>query len=192
MARSPTVEVLVLCGIVFVFQQLVRIAAGMETMLVLVALSTPLGEFPWTLATSVYAHAGISHLLGNAIVIALVGLPLERLTTPTRFHAFFFATGAAAGVFQVVVTGLVGTGTAVLGASGAAFALLGYVTTANRVTGGLFDRLSLAMNAQLVLFVAVAVVVAVVTYSPGIALAGHFFGFLLGLLAGRVNLLRTG
>jgi membrane associated rhomboid family serine protease len=139
---------------------------------------------PWTLITSVYAHAGVGHLLGNALTLAFVGFLLERSTTNARYHAFFVVAGVLAGLAQVVVTG-----SAVLGASGAIFALVGYVVTANPVSEVAFSRLRLTRGVQLVVFALLAVVVTALTGSPGVALVAHFAGFLVGLVAGRLHLL---
>ncbi len=183
--RSPTLDVLVACLFVFLLQSLGTIAIGAAELTTLVAVSTPLYEAPWTIITSVYAHAGIWHLLGNAVLIALLGLIVERVTTWVRFQIFFLVTGALAGIVQTLVTG-----GAVLGASGAAFALLGYIITGNRLTDGLLDWLPIPPRWQLVGFVAIAAVIAGSTYAPGVALLGHFTGLFVGLIAGRVHLLR--
>jgi membrane associated rhomboid family serine protease len=193
---SPTLETLALFAVVFALQQVLGLVDA-TLAVALFALRTPLELRPWTVVTSVYAHGGVGHLLSNAIALAVVGFPLERLTSRWRFHAFFIATGAAAGTFQIlfnellVQTGLITTRAGVLGASGAVFALIGYVVTANRLTGGLFDRIQLSGEAQLLLFLVLAVGVTLMTAAPGVALAAHFFGFLLGLLAGQANLLRV-
>ena len=193
---SPTLETLALFGIVFALQQALGVVDA-ALAAALFALRAPLELRPWTVVTSVYAHGGLGHLASNAIALAVVGFPLERLTTRARFHTFFVSTGAAAGAFQVLLndllvhSGLVHTRAGVLGASGAVFALIGYVVTANRLTGGIFDRINLSPDAQLLLFLALAIGVTLMTAAPGVALAAHFFGFLLGLLAGRANVLRV-
>jgi len=156
----------------------------------LFVLSAPLELRPWTLVTSVYAHAGAGHLLANAVALAVVGPLVERRTTRLRFHAFFAATGGLAGVAEVTLGGvLAGDERAVLGGSGAVFALLGYLLAGNVVTARLLDRVELSPRAQVALFLAVAAAVAVATAGPGVALIAHATGLLLGLLAGRVRLL---
>jgi membrane associated rhomboid family serine protease len=78
---------------------------------------------------------------------------------------------------------------AVVGASGAIFGLLGYLLTGNTVAAGLLDWLDLTGRAQLLLFLAVAVLVTLATASPRAALVGHAAGLVCGLVAGRVRLL---
>ncbi|TKX52763.1 rhomboid family intramembrane serine protease [Halorubrum sp. SP3] len=155
----------------------------------LLALSTPLSVAPWTLITSVYAHGSVGHLVANALALLLVGPLVERRTTRPRFHAFVVATGALAGAAQVTVGSLLGPPAAVLGISGAVFALGGYLLAGNVVSATLFDRLRLSPRAQLLLFGLVAVVLTATTAAPGVALIAHATGAFCGLVAGRMGLL---
>jgi membrane associated rhomboid family serine protease len=190
-ARSPTVQTLALLAIVFVGQQLVAVFAGGVAVAGLFVLALPLSVNPWTLVTSVYAHAGLGHLLVNAAALLVVGLIVERATTRARFHAFFVTTGALAGSVEVVVSGLVGEPTGVLGASGAIFALAGYVLAANPLSNAAFGFVEPSRRVQLVAFVLLAVAVTLATGAPGVALVAHFTGLLVGLVAGRARLLRA-
>lgn len=151
----------------------------------LFALSTPLSVAPWTVLTSVYAHGSVGHALANALALLLVGPLVERRTTWGRFHAFVAATGALAGVAQVTV----GPPAAVLGLSGAVFALGGYLLAGNVASATLFDRLRLSARAQFALFGLVAVVLTAATAAPGVALIAHATGAFCGLAAGRAGLL---
>jgi membrane associated rhomboid family serine protease len=186
LAGSPTVQTLAIMAVVFVVQALLRPFRILHTTVFVLGPTFPVR--PWSLVTSVYAHANLTHLVSNAVMLALVGLIVERSTTWFRYHVFFITTGVLAGLAQVIVL----PGSRVLGASGAIFALLGYVAAGNRVSGSVLDVLRLGRRAQITLFAALAVVVTVVTGSPGVALLAHFTGFLLGLLAGRMGLLAAG
>ncbi|MEF8791066.1 MAG: rhomboid family intramembrane serine protease [Haloarculaceae archaeon] len=154
------------------------------------ALSLPLEARPWALLLATYAHAGPAHLAANALGLLLVGPLVERGTSSARFHAFFAGSGGLAGLAEVLVSGLVGPSPAVLGASGAVFALLGYALVGNRVVGRVFDRVEVDRRLTLGLFVVVAAVLTAATAAPGLALVAHFTGLLVGLLAGRRRLLR--
>ncbi|MBP1923158.1 membrane associated rhomboid family serine protease [Halorubrum alkaliphilum] len=153
------------------------------------ALSTPLSVAPWTVVTSVYAHGSVGHLLANAVGLLLLGPLVERRTTRLRFHAFIIASGGLAGVAQVILGGLAGASPAVLGISGAVFALGGYLLAGNAVTTTLFDRLRLTPRTQFALFAALAVVLTLVTAAPGVALIAHATGAFVGLTAGRAGVL---
>lgn len=191
MARgtSPTLETIGLIAAVFVVDRLLGVV-GMGT--VAFALAWPLTERPWTLATSVYAHASLGHLAANAVALGLIGLVLERATTRLRFHAFFLVAGGLAGAAQVAVGAVLGQSTVVLGASGAVLALYGYVLVGNRASAAVLDRLPLGRHVQFALLVLAAVAVTVLTAGPGVALVAHFTGILLGAIAGRARVLRPG
>ena len=184
---------------VFVVQRLVRVVAGGVTMQSLFALTTPVTANPWTVLTSVYAHGSLSHLLANAVALAFVGVLLERETTPARFHAFVLVTGALSGLAEVWLAATVGSvvggvpaQVAVLGGSGAIFALAGYLLASNRLTERVVGTVQVSPRVQLAALAVIAVVVTLATASPGVALVAHFTGLLLGLLAGRAHLLRPG
>jgi membrane associated rhomboid family serine protease len=148
---------------------------------------------PWTLVTSVYSHAGPSHLIGNLLPLVVFGLLVERVTTRLRYHLFFLTTGALSGLSQITLGAFAGS-VAVLGASGAVFALAGYAVTGNvvvvRLLGGL-DRLTGAPWASTLVLALVAVAVAVALSGPNSAVIAHLTGLSLGLVAGRARLLHV-
>lgn len=94
-------------------------------------LSTAQPLAVWTWITSVFAHGGIGHLFGNAIVLFFFGPVLERYIGSRRFTGMFFITGALAGLAQVALGIYLNDATFVLGASGAIMAMLGILTVLN-------------------------------------------------------------
>ncbi len=189
MSRSPTVETLVAFLVVFVVQALLGVV---DSALAPLALALPLTVRPWTLVTSVYAHAGIGHLAANAIALLVFGFVVERATTRARFHAFFVTTGALAGVSQVLASSALGRPFAVLGASGAIMALLGYLVTGNRLSRGMLARFDPGPAVRWGFALVLAAGVVLATAGPGVALVAHGTGFVLGLVSGRLGLLRKG
>jgi membrane associated rhomboid family serine protease len=186
--RTATVQTLVVFAVVAVLQALAGLV-GADGLFVLSPRS--LSE-PATVLVSVYAHQNLGHLLSNSLALVVLGLAVERGTTRLRFHLFFVTTGVLAGVVQIVATAPFVTGQpGVLGASGAIFGLLGYLLAGNSVSGSLLSRFDLGRRAQVALFVVVAGVVTVATAAPGVALLAHFTGLLVGLVAGRLRLLRV-
>lgn len=181
----PTLETLALLGAVFVGQRMVGLAGWSD----LFVLAPPVTASPWTALTSVYAHLDLAHLVGNAVVLILVGPLVARRTSRLAFHGFFAATGAIAAIAEVALGGLLWTASPVLGASGAIFALLGYVLGGNVVSRVLLDRLALSARTQLVGLVVLAAVVTLATAGPRTALVGHATGLACGLAAGRLGLL---
>ena len=185
--RSPTIQTLAVFIIVFALQGV----ASLVGLVGLFVLAPPVSVEPWTIVTSVYAHASVGHLVSNSIALLIAGLLVERRTTTLRFHTFFLTVGALAGITQVVSTGLIGPGTAVLGGSGAVFGLFGYLLAGNTVASTVLDRVRLSPRAQFGLFALAALVVTIATGRPGVALVAHFTGLLLGLLAGAAGVLDT-
>jgi membrane associated rhomboid family serine protease len=202
---SPVLELLAVFFGVFALQFL---AGLLDAMTGLFVLSAPLQENPWTVVTSVYAHANTGHLLSNAVALVLFGYAVATATTRLRFHLFFLVTGMISGVAEILLSGFLAdapvvsdalgflpvvdaTATGgVLGASGAVFALLGYLLASNRLVAGLGAVADVPRWVTYFLFVVLAIAVTVATASQGVALIAHFTGLLLGLLAGWVNLLR--
>ncbi|MFC4988245.1 MULTISPECIES: rhomboid family intramembrane serine protease [Saliphagus] len=184
---GPLLETLGLFAVV-ALAQLVAGAAGAMTGLFV--LSAPVTNDPWTVVTSVYAHGGLGHLLSNSLALVVFGWPVARATTRVRFHAFFVATGAVAGLAQIWVMGLFGAHAGVLGASGAVFALLGYLVAGNRLSSGIAAWVSVPRWVTVLVFLVLAAAVTVATAAPQVALVAHFVGFLLGLLAGRAGVLQ--
>lgn len=160
--------------------------AGLSRLFV---LAPPVFSPPWTLVTSVYAHIGPGHLVSNAILIALAGGIVSLSTTRLRFHLFFLGTGVLAGVVQVLVFTWQGRPIAVLGASGAAFALVGYVLAANPAAAALRSLVGVPVRILVVVVAFVAAALTMWLSAPGSALLAHFTGATLGLLAGWRRLL---
>lgn len=193
---SPIIELLFIFVLVFAVQLVTALGNLVEALFV---LSAPLSENPWTVVTSVYAHGSIQHLVSNAIALVLFGWPVSRATTRARFHVFFAVSGAIAGVSQILVRDLLAAlpsgveqTPGVLGASGAVFALMGYLLASNRLSTEVASFVRVPAPLTLVVFVLVAGGVTLMTASPGVALIAHFTGLLVGLLAGRLRVLNPG
>src|SRR4051812_17550203 len=82
----------------------------------------------WQLATYMFLHAGLFHILFNMLALWMFGGELERLWGTRYFLKFYFVTGIGAGALTVLVSLLGGfeqLQTAVIvGASGAIYGLL--------------------------------------------------------------------
>ncbi|WP_306053217.1 rhomboid family intramembrane serine protease [Natronococcus wangiae] len=195
-SSDPLVDLLVIFAVVYVLQALTDAAGAMIGLFV---LAPPLVDNPWTIVTSVYAHAGLDHLVSNSVALILFGWPVARATTRLRFHTFVLVTGSLAGVSQILITGALAStpfvGVAptegVLGASGAVFALLGYLLASNRLSSAFASVIDVSQWVTLGVFLVLAAIVTLATAQPGVALIAHFTGFLVGLLAGRAGALET-
>lgn len=181
---GPGVSLLLMSLVTLVVLTVTR-AGGAAGMFVLQA---PLSEGLWQIPLSVFAHVGMAHLTANAVMVLAAGGLVVLSASVVRYHAFFLATGALSGIAQVVVTGLFGPPAAVLGASGAALAFVGYLLTSNAASSWLLDRVPRWAVAVVVGLCGLALMLRY--YAAGSANVGHLAGALLGLVAGRFNVLR--
>ena len=88
---------------------------------------------PWALASSIFLHGSLEHILFNGFALALFGSILEGIIGSRKFLSYFFITGIFAGIVFILGIPIVqaaqgGTATAALGASGAIFGVLGVLT----------------------------------------------------------------
>ena len=79
----------------------------------------------WQLATYLFLHGGIWHLLFNMLTLWMFGVTLERDWGTRRFLKYYFLCGIGAGLCDVTVNALLGNwGTSTIGASGAIYGVL--------------------------------------------------------------------
>lgn len=98
---------------------------------------------PITWFSSCCMHAGISHLVGNMIGLALCGLIIEGKVGWWKFIAIYFAIGVSANAFEHIVMFWFSTGGS-LGASGVIFGMLAIImlwAPENKVTLTFFGLL---------------------------------------------------
>ncbi|NUB92894.1 rhomboid family intramembrane serine protease [Haloterrigena sp. SYSU A558-1] len=90
-------------------------------------------EYVWTWVTSIFSHStnNLMHIVGNSIVIFFFGPLVERYVGSRDFAILFVVSGVLAGLSQVLISIAQGYPTAVLGASGAALAIMGVLTILN-------------------------------------------------------------
>jgi membrane associated rhomboid family serine protease len=150
----------------------------------------------WQLATYMFLHAGVMHLLFNMLALWMFGTELERMWGTRYFLKFYFVTGIGAGVLTVLFTLLpLGVaeqlrGAIVIGASGAIYGLL-------LAYGLMFpDRpiymyLVFPIRAKyFVMIIGALAFYSSLTQSSGVASATHLGGLLVGyvyLKGGRVD-----
>ena len=79
----------------------------------------------WQLATYLFLHGGVWHLLFNMLTLWMFGVPLEQDWGTRRFLKYYFLCGIGAGLCDVALHAAMGDwGTRTIGASGAIFGLL--------------------------------------------------------------------
>jgi membrane associated rhomboid family serine protease len=83
------------------------------------------GRFmPWQVLTYGGLHGDVSHLFFNMLGLWMFGSELERLWGRNRYLTFLAVSIVVAGLTQLLVTLLLGSGAPTVGASGALFGLL--------------------------------------------------------------------
>ncbi|HIH10468.1 MAG TPA: rhomboid family intramembrane serine protease [Candidatus Diapherotrites archaeon] len=85
---------------------------------------------PWTIVTSIFLHADLTHILFNGFALVLFGSILENIIGSRKFLIYFFVTGIAASIVFIlgipIIQAVQGeSATAALGASGAIFGVMG-------------------------------------------------------------------
>lgn len=123
-----TFGLLAVTAVVFLLQQ---VTSGAVTQAGVYAPALTAAQ-PWRMFTSIFLHAGILHVGLNMLSLVFVGRALEPLLGHARFLALYLVSGFAGSVAVLLIGA---PGTAVLGASGAIFGLLGAFVIVGRRLG---------------------------------------------------------
>jgi membrane associated rhomboid family serine protease len=127
---------------------------------------------PWRLVTSMFAHAGVFHVLFNMYALYLFGTQLEYLLGRGRFLMLYFLAGFGGSAAVMVLA----PETFVLGASGAIFGLFAAYFVISRRLGGNATQLLvvIGLNFALGFFI------------PNISWEAHLGGAIVGALVALV------
>jgi membrane associated rhomboid family serine protease len=126
----------------------------------------------WRLVTSGFLHANLLHILFNMYFIYVIGTMLEPAIGTVRFVAVYF-TSLLVGSFGAL---LFTPDALTVGASGAAFGLMGCLVVIYRDRG--IDLWQSGLGLTLVLNLGISLSV------KGISIGGHLGGLVGGLIAG--------
>ncbi|MDX1611386.1 MAG: rhomboid family intramembrane serine protease, partial [Candidatus Thermoplasmatota archaeon] len=185
-AHVLSAALLVFFGVQFVDQWLTGARVGMDEL----ALSTRglvNGDW-WSPLTYMFLHAGFLHIFGNLWILATAGPMLEDSVGPNAFLAIYALGGLAAalaGVALSLTTGIVSTGSLMVGASGAIFGVLTAFAVRHPKEKLPFILIFLVvwLPSMTVLLIYLALNLAYIFTDTTIAWYGHFAGFLVGLIA---------
>ncbi|MBC7956964.1 MAG: rhomboid family intramembrane serine protease [Cytophagales bacterium] len=177
----PITQFLMLaCTAIFCLQQISPIARWLALF--------PVGSgmfMPWQPLTYAFLHADVFHLFFNMLGLWMFGAELEVLWGRKRYGAFL-AMGALFGAITfALVTTLLGVPSALVGFSGAIYALLlaSAMLFPTRIIMPLFPPIPMKMRTFVIVFGAIAVVLGFNGYDYG-ALA-HLGGMLGGWITIR-------
>jgi membrane associated rhomboid family serine protease len=136
---------------------------------------------PWTLLTYIFLHASVTHILFNMLTLYFFATFVIALVGETAFLLTYFAGGVVGGLmyilFSYIPVPFIQTYGAVIGASGAIYAL-----------GGVL--MLMRPNARVMMFFVipmplwVAILVGFLIVTPGVAWQAHLGGLVYGALVG--------
>lgn len=165
-APVVTYSIIVLCLLVFVAQ---NIPGTVSTMVDIFGAYRPrfTAQLPWTMVTAMFLHGSIPHIALNMFSLYIFGSILERSLGRWRFLALYLISGFGGSVAVLLLAPL----TAVVGASGAIFGLLGAFFVIQRKLGG--------NNIQLIVIIVLNLVIGFV---PGLNISwqAHVGGLVAG------------
>jgi len=130
------------------------------------------GEY-WRFFTSMFIHSGIMHVIFNMIFLLHAGGYIEPYIGRKNFIAFYLLSGLLVSLCAGIFTNAIS-----VGASGAVFALLGFLLY--------FDlqarRSGQPTNSIILPLVVINMIITVLI--PNISLVGHLSGLIIGFLYG--------
>jgi membrane associated rhomboid family serine protease len=138
----------------------------------------------WQLVTYGFLHGSLLHLAFNMFALYMFGGALEQVFGPRRYLAYFLVSVVAAGITQLVVTGMSGEVYPTVGASGGVFGiLLAYAVYFPRNKLFLiFLPIPIPARVFVVLYAAVELVLGVTGTQEGVAHFAHLGGLVGGAL----------
>jgi len=177
---SDQTPVLVLIGVNFLFFICSFFIPSLIIKMALNLYYLPLE--PWRIITSIFAHSDFWHIFSNMIALYFFGIFLIQLVGTGKFLLTYFIGGLVGNLIFLAFAyyGIfVNEYTAVIGASGAIYAL-----------GGVLVVLTPKLRVYLMGFIPMPLWVAVIggflIIFPGIAWQAHLGGLITGLVAGVI------
>lgn len=147
------------------------------------------GQRLWTLATNMFLHLGVMHVLGNSYFLYLFGDNVEDAVRKGRFLLIFFASGIAGAALQAVTQAdpsipMAGASAAIAGLMGAYLVMFPQVKLylVRFMWVPFFVRLRLGIRWYLALWVGFNLLMAAAGRGESVAWMAHVGGFAAGTL----------
>ncbi len=142
----------------------------------------------WQLATYLFLHGGVEHLLFNMLALWMFGATLEKDWGTRRFLKYYFLCGIGAGVCDVAVNALLGNwNTSTIGASGAIYGVLLAFGILYPEAIILFLFIFPIQAKFFVMIVGAIALLGSVNVNSGVSNVAHLGGMLFGLLYLKVR-----
>lgn len=190
LARRPWAAWSLAAALVLLFA-LETLWGGARSVPTLVRMGALVGEGeravePWRLLSTSFLHGGAMHLVGNALVVLLIGSFLERLVGPWRFLVLWTASVAGGSLAALAFS----SATIVVGASGGGWGLMCAAgVLAARPTGLIPDSLARPLLHNVGRIVLLNLLI---SFIPGIALSAHLGGGVAGILVALLGVMTLG
>ena len=135
----------------------------------------------WQAVTYIFIHADFWHFLFNALMLWMLGRTIEPEMGSRKFLLYFLGCGAAAALLTVVWNS--GSHTAVIGASGAVYGLLGaFAFLYPNATVNFYFLFPMSARSMAILLGAVEFVMTLARTGSKISSVTHLGGLAAGLL----------
>lgn len=173
--------------IIFVFMELNGNTQDSSYMLSHGALNVELilkkGEY-YRLFTSMFMHAGFSHIFNNMLVLFFIGDNLERAVGHVKYFIMYIAGGLLANVAALIYYSIANINVCCVGASGAIFSVVGALFYIVIVNKGRLEDLSAS---KLGVFIVMSIYLGLrsATTSNSAHIGGLVAGFILAALIYR-------
>jgi len=185
--RGPIPDVIL---VLFVINGLVFLAQGMlgrvvESHFALWPLNSAFADFyPWQLVTYGFLHGDLTHIFFNMFMLWMFGRELEIVMGSRRFLTYYMTCVIGAGIVQLIVATMGGTGYPTVGASGGVFGILLAFGMAfpNRMILLLIPPVPMKAKYLVVLAGCMELFFGISGARPGIASFAHLGGMLFGFL----------
>jgi membrane associated rhomboid family serine protease len=138
-------------------------------------------EMPWTVFTYMFVHSGWAHIIFNMLTLYFFGTFAIALVGEIAFLTTYFVGGIVGGLFFLVLAPLTGTtGSVVVGASGAIYALGGLLMVMRPNTRVITFPIPIPMP----LWISILIGFVLVSFYPGVAWQAHLGGIIYGAAVG--------
>jgi len=140
--------------------------------------------FPWQLVSYGFLHGDLTHIFFNMLMLWMFGRELVIVMGTKRFLTYYMTCVIGAGMVQLVVATMQGSGAYTIGASGGVFGiLLAFgMTFPNRMILLLIPPIPMKAKYLVVLAGAMELFFGISGARPGIASFAHLGGMLFGFL----------
>ncbi|MBZ7942984.1 rhomboid family intramembrane serine protease [Campylobacter sp. RM13744] len=128
----------------------------------------------WQILSSMFLHAGLTHLILNMIVLFQFGSILEKYLGKVYFLLIYFVGGILCSLLSAVYIYFFDSSVNLIGASGAICVLMGYFAFLDRKS-----TLGIIIAILLMSFIPLMMGVNIAWY-------GHIFGFICGFILAKI------